>query len=195
MSKHSNEAVWPALIFFATWWAFTQYPALEPYGFPGALTLWFVGVIAVRMFSSTVHHQGFWGWILLLEITSWFTLAFFAPLEPLTTVLLLWGVGTPLLFVGNVSRRAYDRFPPIQGLMGFMRYVAVGATVLAMPVTAWRLGASFWPALAQAGGFAAAGWLCLWYGWRLAAPPPSGQFDARLGTVESFRRRGLSHER
>src|ERR1051325_1909295 len=191
----SNEALWPALVFLWTWWAFTQYPALKPYGFFGAIVLWFVGVVATRMFSSTVHLQGFWGWVLLLEVAGWYALAFFGPLDAVSVILILWGVATPLLFVGNVWRRAHDRFPPIHGLMRFVRYGSVIATVAVAPVVAWRFGRGFWLTLAEASGFAAAGWLCLWYGWRLAALPQSGEYDARLGPLDSFRRRGFSHER
>jgi len=195
MSTRSNETIWPALIFLWTWWAFTQYPALEAYGYPGAIVLWFVGMIAARTFSSTVHLQGFWGWVLLLEVAGWYALAFFAPLHPVSIILILWGVATPLLFVGNVWRRTHERFPPIHGLLTVTRYLMAAATVVAVPVAAWRFAPGFWLGLAQASCFAAAGWLCLWYGWRLAAPPPAGQYDARLGSAESFRQRGFSHER
>jgi hypothetical protein len=195
MSARSNETIWPGLIFLGTWWAFAQYPVFEPYALPGALALWFVGLIAVRMFSSTVHHRGFWGWVLLLEIAGWYCLAFFAPLEPLTTLLLLWGVATPLLFVGNIWRRTYDRFPPLRGFLRVTCNLAIAASLTALPVVAFWVGSSFWPQLAEASAFTAAGWLCLWYGWRLAALPPSGEYDARFGSVDDFRRRGFSHER
>lgn len=196
MSARNNDSIWPGVLFFGLWWAFTHYPVFEAYAFLFALAYCYIGWAATRMFSSAVHQRGFWGWTLLLELGAWYALALWlAPFETMTTVLLLWGVATPLLFVGNVWRRAYDRFPPAQGFMGGVLSIVAIAGIGALPVIAWRIGPDFfWQLLATLAG-AAATCLSLHYGWRLAAPPPSGQYDARTGTIASFRRRGISSER
>jgi hypothetical protein len=194
LAMNRNETIWPALVFFWAWWKLDA--LIGGYAFFGAIGLWFVGVIAIRMCSSTVHRLGFWGWVRLLELAGWYALAFTAmPYEGPTSILLMWGVATPLLFVGNVWRRAYDRFPPIQGAMRGMVKLAAVLACIAVPVVPWWLGPSFMAQLGLVAGAAVAAAIFLFYGWRLAAPPPSGQYDARLGTFETFQRRGMSHER
>jgi hypothetical protein len=196
MSTRSNETIWPSLTFLWTWWRLTYYPFFEAFAFLWAIALWFVGWGAIRMFSSTVHNLGFWGWVRLFELATLYGLALWlAPFEAPTTILLLWGVATPLLFIGNVWRRAYDRFPPVQSVMHGALNLFAAAVLIAAPVFAWRMGPDFLPQLALSLGAASAGCLALYYGWRLAAAPPNGQFDARIGTMDSFRLRGMSDER
>lgn len=194
--NNRSENIWPGVLFLWAWWKLSSYPQIGGgYAFLIAIALWFVGWIAIRMFSGAVHRLGFWGWTLLLEVTAWYSAALWkAPFDIVDLIFLLWGVGTPLLFVGYVWRRAGERFPPLQGFMHVMVLLALAASVVSTPVFAWRAGPDFWRELIEAAGFAA-GWLCLWYGWRLAAPPPSGQYDARLGTVDGFQRQGVSYER
>jgi hypothetical protein len=195
--NNRSENIWPGVLFLWAWWKLSSYPQIGGgYAFLIAIALWFVGWIAIRMFSGAVHRLGFWGWTLLLEVTAWYSAALWkAPFDIVDLIFLLWGVGTPLLFVGYVWRRAGERFPPLQGVMRVMAMLALAASAVSTPVFAWRAETDFGRALIEAAGFAAAGWLCLWYGWRLAAPPPSGQYDARLGTVDGFQRRGVSYER
>jgi hypothetical protein len=196
MSNRSNETIWPALLFIGTWWSLSYYEWFEQYAYLWTLALWLVGWLAIRMLSSTVHQLGFRGWVLLLEVAAWYALALWlVPLEPLTKILLLWGVATPLLFVGNVWRRTFERFPPVQGLMHGTLNLSAAVGLAAVPVCAWRVGPDFFAQLAQAVGMGAAACLFLYYGWRLAAPPPGAQFDARLGSMHSFRQRGMSDER
>lgn len=196
MSSRQNESILPGLLFLWAWWKLSDYPQIGGYAFFCALALWYVGWIAVRMFSSAVHRLSFWGWTLLLEVTAWYSAALWkAPFDIVDLIFLLWGVATPLLFVGYVWRRAGERFPPLQGFMHVMAILALAASVVSTPVLAWHTGPDFWRELIEAAAFAAAGWLCLWYGRRLAAPPPSGQYDAQLGSVDGFRRRGVSYER
>jgi len=195
MNRHS-EPIGAVLLFFGTWWALTYYPLFEDFAFLWTLALWSAGWVAIRMFSSTVHRLGFWGWVLLLEVAAWYVLAgWLAPLDGITKILLLWGVATPLLMIGNVWRRAYDRFPPVQGLMHGALIVFAAVALVAVHVLAWRLGPDFMMQMALAAAVSAAAAMLLYYGWRLGAPPPGGHYDARLGTMESFRRRGISHER
>jgi hypothetical protein len=194
--NRANESIWPGLLFLWAWWRLSDYPQIGGYAFFCAIALWFVGWIAIRMFSGAVHRLGFWGWVMLFEVTGWYSLALSAaPLDAVTLIFLLWGVATPLLFAGNVWRRAHDRFPALQGAMRVVHIVALAASVVSTPVFAWQAGPEFLSQLMEASGFAAAGYLCLWYGWRLAAPSPSGEYDARLGSVDSFQRRGVSYER
>ena len=192
-----SESVWPGLLFLWAWWRLSDYPEIDVvYAFFCALALCFVGWIAIRMFSGAAHRLGFWGWVLLLEVMGWCILALWAaPLDLVTLIFVLWGVATPLLFVGHVWRQAYERFPGLQGFMHAVIPLALAASVVCVPVYAWHAGPGFWSQLLWAGGFAAAGYLCLWYGWRLAAPPPSGEYDARLGSAATFQRRGVSYER
>jgi hypothetical protein len=190
--SNRSESIWPGLLFLWAWWKLSDYPQIGWYAFFCALALWFVGCIAIRMFSSAVHRLGFWGWVLLVEVTAWYSAALWkAPFDAVHVIFLLWGIATPLLFVGNVWRRGHERFPGLQGCIRIVVILALAASVVSTPVFAWRAGTD----LIETAGFAAAGWLCLWYGWRLAAPPPNGQYDARFGTVEGFQRRGVSYER
>jgi hypothetical protein len=196
MGSRQNENIWPAVLFLWAWWKLSDYPRIGGYAVLVAIALWFVGWVAIRMFSGAVHRLGFWGWTLLLEVAAWYSAALWkAPFGTVDLIFLLWGVATPLLMVGHVWRRAHERFPALQGFMYVVLIVALMASVVTTPVLAWHGGPDFWPALIEAAGFAASGWLCLWYGWRLAAPPSSGEYDARLGSVDGFRRRGVSYER
>jgi hypothetical protein len=191
-----SEPIWPGLLFLWAWWRLSDYPQIGWYAFFCAIALWFVGWIAIRMFSGAVHRLRFWGWVMLLEVTGWYSLALWtAPLDATTVIFLLWGIATPLLLVGNVWRQAYERFPGLQGFMHAVTPVALVVSAVCVPVYAWHAGPDFWSQLLWACGFAAAGYLCVWYGWRLAAPSPSGEYDARLGSVDGFRRRGVSYER
>lgn len=192
----TNESILPSLLFLWAWWKLGDYPGLGADPFLWAVCLWFVGLIAVRMLSSAVHQRGFWGWVLILELATWYGVAlWYGPLEPATRVLLLWGVATPLLFAGNVWRRAYERFPLLQGVMRFVVMLGVAGGLAAVPVFAWRSGPDLLPQLGWTVAEAAAVAVLLYYGWRLAAPSPSGQYDARIGSFETFKRRGVSGER
>jgi hypothetical protein len=196
MSSRQNESILPSLLFVWAWWKLSDYPHVGGYAFFAAIALWFVGWIAIRMFSSAVHRLGFWGWVLLIEVTAWYSAALWkAPVHTVDLIFLLWGVATPLLFAGHVWRRGHARFPRLQGVMHVMAVLALAASFVSTPVFAWQAGPDLGPQFLAAVGFAASGWLCLWYGWRLAAPPPSGEYDARLGTVDGFQRRGVSYER
>lgn len=194
--NNRSEPIWPGLLFLWAWWRLSDYPEIGGYAFFLAFALWLVGWLAIRMLSATAHRLGFWGWVMLLEVTGWYSLALWAvPLDLVTLIFVLWGVATPVLFVGNVWRRAFDRFPALQGVMHAVPPLTLAASVLAVPVYAWQAGPDFLSQLVWTAGFAAAACLCLWYGWRLASPAPSGEYDARLGSVDGFRRRGVSYER
>jgi hypothetical protein len=190
------EPILPGLLFFAAIYKLSEYPLIGGAALLIGLALWFVGWLAIRMFSSTVHQLGFWGWVRLLEVAVWCVGALYlVPLTEVTTFFLLWGVATPLMFVGNVWRRAYERFPPIQFLMrGLLVLIAV-LTAAAAPVAAWRYSGIVIaePLLVLSGVLGTL--LSLFYGWRLAAPAPTGQYDARVGSFEAFKRRGVSGER
>lgn len=196
MSSRQNESILPGLLFLWAWWKLHDYAWIGGWAFVAALALWFVGWIATRMFSGAVHRLGFWGWMLVLEVAAWYIAALWkAPVDIVHLIFLLWGVATPMLFAGHVWRQAHERFTALQGFLRGAVILAMVATVASTPVFAWRAGPDFWGELIEAAGFTGAWWLCLWYGWRLAAPPPGSQFDARLGTVEGFGRRGVSYER
>ena len=194
--SNRSEPIGEALLFLWAWWRLYQHPQIGGYAFFCALALWLVGWTAARMFSSAVHRQGFWGWMKMLEVAVWYGLALWlVPIDIVTTAFLLWGIATPLLFVGNIWRRVYERFLPIQVAMLAITRMSAIAGVVAVPFIAWQFGPDFPGQLALVSGVFAAGAGLLFYGWRLAGPPSGGQYDARLGSMEEFRQRGISHER
>lgn len=191
-----NDSIWPAVLFFGTWWAVSYYDFFEHYAFFWTLGLWFTGWLAIRMLGGAAHRLGFRGWLLILQLAVGYGLFLqFVPRETITKLLLLWGVATPLVLIGSVWRRTYERFPLIRRVMKGAVFALTGAACVAVPALAWTNSADFLAELAAAGAASGSGGILLYYGWRLAEPALSGTYDARFGTQESFQQAGISDER
>jgi hypothetical protein len=190
-----RETIWPAVIFLTTWYALTNYSALEVWAYPGALVLWLVGVLAHRMASRAVFRLGERAWWLLVQLALWYGLfLFLAPIEGFGNALILWGIATPLVLASAVVRRLRERFPHALDPAVERRWLLflLGACLLAAAL--WRpLG--FWHGSAVAAISAVLALIPLYYGWELAGDPPRGDRDARFGTEDSFRAAGMSDER
>lgn len=190
-----SETIWPALIFLTTWYALTNYPALEIWAYPGALLLWLVGVLAHRMASRAVFRLGERAWWLLAQLVFWYALfLFLAPLEGFGNALVLWGIATPLMLVSAVIRRLRQRFPHAIDSAMQRRWLVFLPGVCLLAAALWRpLG--LWHGSATAAIIAVLAIIPLYYGWELAGDPPRGDRDARFGSEDSFRAAGMSDER
>lgn len=185
-----------AVIVVGAWWALAEYPLFADNAFVLAIILWFVGKGVLRMFSSSMSRLGARGWWLILQLIAWCALYWWWDTkDAVAKILLLWGVGTPLLFLGALWRLGHDRFPILQ--RGFVVLPRMLLLMLHAGWTVWYWfgGAGLIDVLVGAAVSSLEVAVPLYYGWRLAEPLPRKVHDARFGSREGFRTAGLSDER
>jgi hypothetical protein len=186
----------PIVFWFAVlWWMIDQHTPFGDYAFVLALALMFVPWLAVKFFGHALARQGHGAWLLILQVGVWFGLfLYFAPLAVPKKILLVMGVGFPLLFAGALARGLYERFPRLQARLVTVGERALLPLVLLAALVMWGRGLALLDALFGALLLSVLAALPLHYGWRLGEAPPSGDRDARFGSDETFRKQGMSDE-
>jgi len=193
--NRSNENIWPALIFFATWWALST-TWLTNYAFVFAIVLWLVGRAAIKLAGQAVFRLGMRAWWLLMQLAAIFALFFgIVPAEPHHAILVVWGIGLPLVMASGAARLLYERFSQARAMMQTSALYALGLTLLLVPFLSWATG--FGVLDSRSGNLlvAALAATSVFYGWRLAERPMSGAQNAHFGSAGDYRRAGMSDER
>jgi hypothetical protein len=192
----ASESKGPVILFLITWYAVAKHTWFESYSFIVALLLMLIGWLGIKAAGNAIARLRWKAWLLLLQVAAWFVLfLFFAPPAPNIKVLILWGVGIPLLFTGGLARRVYERFPQFREEFDAAPIWVSLVFIIAGSVASWFQGYGFWMGFWGALAFTALASVPLYYGWRLAEPLARGKRDARLGSQEGYRAAGKSDER
>lgn len=195
MSTH-GESKGPTILFLVIWYVAAHQPSLEDYAFVYALLLMLIGWLAIRMAGNAISRLGSRAWLLLLQVAVWFGLfLWFIPAGGDIKVLILWGVGLPLLFAGGLAHLAYARFPKYQNRLDALPRIACVAILATAPLVSWYSGHGFWTGFWVAALHIIFASIPLYYGWQLGERLSRGDRDARFGTDEDYRAAGMSDER
>jgi hypothetical protein len=194
--SRQNEPLLPSILFIATWWALETYTPFEGYGLLLTMALWWLGYLAIRMASHAVYRLGAKAWYLMLQLAVWSGLfLYLGPVEPIRKILILWGIGLPLVFTGAIAHRLYDRFPKAHRAFDPTPRVLYCGAFLVLPGFFWWQHSDFLAGVIAATVVCTLASIPLYYGWRLAERRSGGDRDARFGAEESYRDAGMSDER
>jgi hypothetical protein len=192
----STESKGPTILFFGTWYALSYYAPLENYAFLSTCFLMTIGWLALRLAGRASFRLGPKGWLLLFQVALWFgVFLWFAPVTEVTKIVLVWGVGVPLIFMGAGYRLLRTRFPRFEKELEHAPLIAAGTLLLGLPLLARISGSGFLFGLLAAFGLCTMGAIPAYYGWRLAEPLARGERDARFGTEDDYRKAGMFDER
>ncbi len=195
MKKESPDRLAQLFWFAMTMAAVSSYTPFGYYNFPVAVALWIVAVLGGRLAGQAIFRLGGKARWLLVQLAIWFgVFLYFAPLPLVLRILVAWGIGLPLVLAGAVARRVYERFPAAQRHFGDAAYLLAVATLVYVPLKAWTAGVALTASLFLAGLILTLGYVALSFGWRLAERPNRGEWDAHLGSQETYHAAGVSDE-
>ena len=194
--NRSSESALPGLAFIATIWALAEYTPFDIWSYPIAIAMFVMALAAYRSLGRAHLRLGAAGWSLTGQVAAWFLLfVLFFPAPLPLKILIVWGIGVPLVYMGAAARYLWERFPACRGMSEKALMPAVCASAIVATFLGWMrdfgLAASFFGALA----IGAMAMIPLYYGWEYAKPLQSDERDARFGTEDGFRRAGMSDER
>lgn len=160
-----------------------------------AIYLMLLGIFAVKMFSVARFRLGKRAWLLAgIYVAYVVSFVCLSPYPDVVGVVIVVGIGLPLLFLGVASRLLHDRFEILQRFKhSWGIYIAVSA-FLTSPIYAWRSGFSVWPGYALPGLGLAVASVPLVLGWYFAQPPVAREDEARFGKASDFERARISQE-
>jgi hypothetical protein len=158
------------ILFLVTWWALANHTPLDDYAFGAAILLMTIACLAIRMAGQAVARLGSTGQFLIVQVAIWFGLfLWFIPAHPLSKILVLWGIGIPLIMLGSIARVVYQRFRHLRSRLDRMPQAAVLLLFTVAPLISWAKGPGFWPGIGVAFLLATLPAIPLYYGWQLAA--------------------------
>jgi hypothetical protein len=164
------------ILFLITWWALANHTPFEDYAFGLAIVLMAIAWLAISMAGQAVARLGSNAQFLIVQIAIWFGLyLWFIPAQPLSKILVLWGVGIPLVMVGGISRLVHERFWRLRSRLDRVPQAAVLLLFTAAPLVSWAKGPGFWPGLGVAFLLTTLPAIPLYYGWQLAAGLSDGR--------------------
>lgn len=194
VEETSGKLIWFLLITVAV---ATYVVADTGYALMVAGGLWFILSLATILASRAIHCLGVRAWWLLAQLVACFAVfIWLAPWPGMRSVLIVWGIGLPLAFLGAILRRVRESRTGVDvGKFDIVMYycVLVAASVIAHCL--WQVPFGFWTGVGLAWCITALAMIPLYYGWRLAAREPRGERDAKFGTLDRFRDAGISDER
>jgi hypothetical protein len=194
----ANESKGPAILFFGTWFALGSgdNKVLSDHAFELSLYLMLAGWLAIKMLGHATARLGKRAWYLILQLAVWYVFfLWLVPAAPVTKIVFLWGLATPLGFAGAGARRLYERFAHLRDAMNSAPAPALALACTIGAVWSWLDGSGFWTGLFVTLICCLFASIPFYFGWHLAEPLPRGDRDARFGTGDSYRKAGMSDVR
>lgn len=196
MAQAENEGVGRFVLFVITWYALSNYAPLENWAFLSTSFLWLVGWLAIKLAGRASFRLGAKAWGLMVQVALWFLLfLWLAPVTETTKIVLVWGVGIPLIIAGAALRVLHAKFSQFQHPIERAPLIAACAIMLGTPLLCRINGFGFWYGLLAAAGLCIMGAVPAYYGWCLGQPLARGARDARFGGEEDYRDAGMFDER
>jgi hypothetical protein len=191
----NHESKGPAVLFLGAWWILSDYAPLAEHAFITAIALMVILWLAVKFAGRVVFRLGRDGWFLIAQVAVWFGLfLWFVPAGAITKILLLWGLGIPLIFVGAGARALGHASPKILTVLESGLRYGLPVLCIVTALVASAQGYGFLPGLFGALVVCALSAIPLYYGWRAGEPCPCGERDARFGSEEDYRKAGVSDD-
>ena len=171
-----------------------HYP-LADYAFITALGLVAILWLAVKFAGRAVFRLGRDGWFLIAQVAAWFGLfLWFAPVGTVAKIVLVWGIGVPLIFVGAGARAFGNAYPKMLTALESGLHYGLPALCIVAALVSSAQGFGFLSGLFGALVVCALSAIPLYYGWHLAEPRPRGERDAHFGSEEDYRKAGVSDD-
>ncbi len=191
----NHESKGPAILFLGAWWVLSDYSPLSDHAFFVSIFLMGILWLAIKFAGQAVFRLGRDGWFLIAQVVVWFGLfLWFAPADAVTKIVLVWGIGIPLIFVGAGARRLGHSYPTMLAILETGLRYGLPALCIVVALIASAQGHGFVPGLFGALVVCALSAIPLYYGWQFAEPRPRGERDARFGTEEDYRKAGVSDD-
>jgi hypothetical protein len=191
----NNESKGPVILFFGTWWMLLQQSPLGDYAFSIDLLLMVIGWLGLRYADRARYRLGKQAWWLFAQLAMWCGLfIWFAPGGTIGKVLILWGIGIPLIFAGSGARVVYERFAQFKHWFETAPRYVLPAICLISALTSWTKGPGFFAGLFGALIICALAAVALYYGWQFAESRRRRERDAHFGSEDEFRKAGMADD-
>jgi hypothetical protein len=174
-----------------------KYTEFGPSSVWAAAVLWLSGWLGLRLAGHAVARLGAHAWSLLVQLAGWFGLyVWLAPGETGRHIIIVWGIGLPLVIVGALTRRLYDLFPPRgQRFLATLLEDLCRVMPVLVPLVVWWEGEGLLFGFILVAVYLVLPAIPLAYGWRLGAAPAYDERNARFADPDDFHQAGMSDER